>query len=67
MEVCNAVRYSQGQYRGSTFQVELPEDYKLLLPQINSAMTLSTFDIPGRKACVLDYMHNITDVLTASI
>lgn len=50
------------------FQVELPEDYKLLLPQINSAKpTLSTFDIPGRKACVLDYMHNITDVLTASI
>ncbi|MNJ26855.1 SMI1 / KNR4 family protein [compost metagenome] len=50
------------------FQAKIPDDYKTLLPLINSAKpTLDNFDIPGRKACVLDYMHNITDVISASI
>lgn len=51
----------------SYFRVILPDDYKQLLPEINSAKpTKSRFDIQGRTECVLDYMHDIAKVIPAS-
>lgn len=49
------------------FKVELPTDYKMLLPLINSAKpSLTTFDVPGYEGCDLDHFLDISDVISVS-
>lgn len=47
------------------FGLSLPEDYKKLLVKCNQGKpTLERFDTELKKECVLDYMINLSDIIS---